>query len=117
MRNDFKYANSLLTLTVHSAVAVRQAQGHLARTFGITMKTAAKATDRLFNGTYDKDDNRIAPKLELNEQKDGFILVDEANWHAAQAKAKHFAESIASGKVVTLHSVRAKRNFGSIKQV
>jgi len=116
MKKDNKYASALKSLTVHSSIAIRQAQGHLVREFGITLRTAAKATDRIFNGTTDKNDNKIPPLLELSECKICFVDVDQIDWHQKLEDFEIKSNLQASGKLTYIASARTRRYLKAISE-
>jgi hypothetical protein len=114
MKKDTKYAAALLTLEVHSSIAVRQAQGHLAREFGIILKTAAKATDRLFNGTTDRNENPVAPYLELSACKTKFVNIDRDAWIVARERFSAKSKAQEEGVLTHLSSARHNRKMKAL---
>lgn len=111
MKKDSMYSTALKSIKVHSSVAIRQAQGHLVREFNITLRTAAKATDRIFNGSTDSKNNAVSPLLELSECKTFFVDVDQVVWYQKRADFVLKAKAQDQGVLVYLSSARHKRKM------
>jgi hypothetical protein len=109
MKKDILFAQAIKKIDVVSSVAMCQAQGTLKREFNITSRTAAKATDRIFNGTTNKQGEKVAPLLCLSQCKTSFVDVDHVEWQKKQdiLEAKEKAQK--SGVLVYLSSARHKK--------
>lgn len=114
MRNDVMYAEAIKNIQVHNAVATCQAKGLLVRQFGITKLTAAKAVDRLLNGTTNTKGERIAPLLKLADCKTRFVAVDAADWFAKRERFEVMAKAQEAGVLTHLSTVRHKRRLAEL---
>ena len=114
MKKDILYAQEIKLIKVTSSIATLQAQGCLMRKFGIKKITAAKATDRIFNGTTDKNGAKVAPLLELSTSKTDFVHVDQIRWQQEHDLFMGKAKAQDSGVLVYLSSERHKRKLALI---
>lgn len=98
--NAKKVNDTLLKLELHPAVFSTQATRALIDAFGVTKLTASKWLDRTLN----------LGVIEYKQGHTGFQLVDQEAKGLKKARMAHYRDSIDSGKVISLHSARVKRN-------